>query len=127
MIDFIGEIKKIEKEIENAAKDVATHVIDELQAAKKHLETEMQRTFLKTEVSFKINQIIDEEQFILRKNHDLFHDVCKELTGTAVELNQSFESRTGNEIKKSISGQLDKIRNQLISKQYDLDDSCGKK
>ncbi|PEK23511.1 hypothetical protein CN691_23745, partial [Bacillus pseudomycoides] len=30
MMDFMGEIKKIEKQIENAAGDLASQVVDEL-------------------------------------------------------------------------------------------------
>ncbi|EPF02395.1 hypothetical protein ICQ_05877 [Bacillus toyonensis] len=66
-MDFIGEIKKIEKQIENAAGDLANQVVDELQAAKKQIEKEMQRMMLKTEVEFKSIDIIKEDTYALQK------------------------------------------------------------
>ncbi|EPF02430.1 hypothetical protein ICQ_05795 [Bacillus toyonensis] len=68
-MDFIGEIKKIEKQIENAAGDLANQVVDELQAAKKQIEKEMQRMMLKTEVEFKSIDIIKEDTYALQKKH----------------------------------------------------------
>ncbi|SFJ31203.1 MULTISPECIES: hypothetical protein [unclassified Bacillus (in: firmicutes)] len=127
MVDFIGEIKKIEKEIENAAKDVASHVVDELQAAKKRLETDMERMLLKTEVSFKVSEMIHEQQYMIRKNQDLFHDVCKDLADKSEALNKSFESRTGSNIQKELNEHLSKIRNQFTSTYYEFYNSCGKK
>ncbi|PEA56714.1 hypothetical protein CON64_00280 [Bacillus pseudomycoides] len=127
MIDFMGEIKKIEKEIENAAKDVAGHVIDELQATKKRLETEMERALLKAEVSFKVSEMIHEQQYMIRKNQNLFHDVCKELTEKGIELGRSFESQTGSQIKLELHEHLNKIRNQIILTHHELYSSCGKK
>ncbi|MBJ3793563.1 hypothetical protein I8J38_34295, partial [Bacillus sp. OA1] len=53
MMDFMGEIKKIEKQIESVTGDLANQVVEELQAAKKQIEREMQRMMLKTEVGFK--------------------------------------------------------------------------
>ena len=38
MIDFIGEIKKIEKQIESVTGDLADQVVEELQAAKNRLK-----------------------------------------------------------------------------------------
>ncbi|MFI8709921.1 hypothetical protein ACIGHG_23415 [Bacillus sp. NPDC077411] len=127
MVDFIGEIKKIEKEIENAAKDVASHVVDELQAAKKRLETDMERMLLKTEVSFKVSEMVHEQQYMIRKNQDLFHDVCKGLADKSTALDKSFESRTGSKIQQEVNDHLSKIRNQFISTYYEFYNSCGKK
>ena len=39
----------------------------------------MERMLLKTEVSFKVSDMIHEQQCIIRRNQDLFHDVCKGL------------------------------------------------
>ncbi|AIM33595.1 hypothetical protein DF16_orf05180 [Bacillus thuringiensis serovar kurstaki str. YBT-1520] len=68
MMDFMGEIKKIEKQIENVTGDLASQVVEELQAAKKQIEREMQRMMLKTEVGFKSIDIIKEDTYALQKN-----------------------------------------------------------
>ncbi|MDM5190974.1 hypothetical protein QUF99_27650 [Bacillus sp. DX4.1] len=127
MIDFIEEIKKVEKEIEKAVGDVAGNVVDELQALKKQLEKEMQQKFLKTEVAFKTNSIITKQKHTIQKNKESFHDVCKSLTEQGIELDKSFESKTGSAVKKTLHEHLNQIRNEMISVQYDLIDSCGKK
>ncbi|PEF21413.1 hypothetical protein [Bacillus pseudomycoides] len=127
MIDFIGEIQKIEKEIEKAVKDLAGNVVDELQAAKKHLEREAQRTFLETEVSLKADSITTKQKNDIQKNKESFHDVCKSLTEQGIVLDKSFESKTGSAVKKTLHDHLNQIRNEIISVQYDLIDSCGKK
>ena len=123
----MGEIQKIEKEIEKAVGDMTENVIDELQAAKKHLEREMQRTFLKTEVSLKVDGIITKQKHEIQKNKEDFHNVCKGLSEQGIELNKSFESKTGSAVKKTLHDHLNQIRNEIISVQYDLIDSCGKK
>lgn len=126
-MDFIGEIQKIEKEIEKAAVDTAGAILDELQAAKKHLEKEMQRTFLKTEVSFKTDGIVTRQKHDIQKNKEAFHDVCKNLSEQGIALNKSFESKTGSAVKETLHDHLNQIRNEIISVQYDLISSCGKK
>ncbi|MDM5187433.1 hypothetical protein QUF99_08905 [Bacillus sp. DX4.1] len=127
MMDFIGEIQKIEKEIEKAAVGAAGAIVDELQAAKKQLEREMQRKLLKTEVSFKANGIVAKQKHTIQKNKESFHDVCKSLSEQGIALNKSFESKTGSAVKKTLHEHLEQIRNEMVSAQYDLIDSCGKK
>ena len=60
------------------------------------------------------------------KNKEAFHDVCKSLSEQGIELNKSFESKTGSAIKETLNKHLNQIRNEMISKQYDLINSCGK-
>ncbi len=75
MMDFMGEIKKIEKQIESVTGDLADQVVEELQAAKKQIEREMQRMMLKTEVGFKSIDIIKEDTYALQKNIGAFHEL----------------------------------------------------
>ncbi|MDA2202955.1 hypothetical protein ACS2G7_29445 [Bacillus cereus group sp. BceL221] len=127
MMDFIGEIQKIEKEIEKAVGDATANVIDELQAIKKQLEKEMQQSFLKTDVAFKTNSIVTSQKHAIQKNKEAFHDICKSLSEQGIALNKSFESKTGSAVKETLHKHLDQIRNEMISIQYDLINSCGKK
>ncbi|MGE1027768.1 hypothetical protein ACQGS6_28115, partial [Bacillus sp. GMs2/2] len=116
MMDFIGEIQKIEKEIEKATVGAVGTIIDELQAVKKQLEKELQQSLLKTDVAFKTNSIVASQKHAIQKNKEAFHDVCKSLSEQGIELNKSFESKTGSAIKETLNKHLNQIRNEMISK-----------
>ncbi|WP_259416888.1 hypothetical protein [Bacillus toyonensis] len=127
MIDFMGEIKKIEKQIENAAGDLANQVVDELQAAKKQIEKEMQRMMLKTEVEFKSIDIIKEDTYALQKNIGAFHELQTSLRDIASELEKSFESKTGSKINETLKKYEKQINNKIFNEHVHLANSCGKK
>ncbi|HHB2055681.1 hypothetical protein BVG00_21195 [Bacillus cereus] len=130
MIDFMGEIKKIEKQIENAAGaagDLANQVVDELQAAKKQIEKEMQRMMLKTEVEFKSIDIIKEDTSALQKNIGIFHDLQTNTRDIASELEKSFESKTGSKINETLKKYEKQINNKIFNEHVHLANSCGKK
>jgi len=130
MMDFMGEIKKIEKQIENAAGaagDLANQVVDELQAAKKQIEREMQRMMLKTEVGFKSIDIIKEDTNALQKNIGVFHDLKTSIRDIAAELEKSFESKTGSEINETLKKYEKQINNKIFNEHVHLANSCGKK
>ncbi|HDR7665878.1 hypothetical protein COL26_22225 [Bacillus thuringiensis] len=130
MMDFIGEIKKIEKQIENAAGaagDLANQVVDELQAAKKQIEKEMQRMMLKTEVEFKSIDIIKEDTYALQKNIGIFHDLQTNTRDIASELEKSFESKTGSKINETLKKYEKQINNKIFNEHVHLANSCGKK
>ena len=127
MMDFMGEIKKIEKQIESVTGDLADQVVEELQAAKKQIEREMQRMMLKTEVGFKSIDIIKEDTYTLQKNIGAFHDLQTSLRDIAAELEKSFESKTGSKINEELKKYEKQINNNIFNEHVHLANSCGKK
>jgi len=125
MIDFIGEIKKIEKQIESVTGDLADQVVEELQAAKKQIEREMQRVMLKTEVGFKSIDIIKEDTYALQKNIGAFHELQTSLRDIAAELEKSFESKTGSKINEELKKYEKQINNNIFNEHVHLANSCG--
>ncbi|MDZ4495066.1 hypothetical protein [Bacillus cereus] len=127
MMDFMGEIKKIEKQIESVTGDLADQVVEELQAAKKQIEREMQRMMLKTEVGFKSIDIIKEDTYALQKNIGAFHELQTSLRDIAAELEKSFESKTGSKINETLKKYEKQINNNIFNERVHLANSCGKK
>ncbi|MCP9278612.1 hypothetical protein [Bacillus wiedmannii] len=127
MMDFMGEIKKIEKQIESVTGDLADQVVEELQAAKKQIEREMQRMMLKTEVGFKSIDIIKEDTYALQKNIGAFHELQTSLRDIAAELEKSFESKTGSKINEELKKYEKQINNNIFNEHVQLANSCGKK
>lgn len=127
MMDFMGEIKKIEKQIESVTGDLADQVVEELQAAKKQIEREMQRRMLKTEVGFKSIDIIKEDTYALQKNIGAFHELQTSLRDIAAELEKSFESKTGSKINEELKKYEKQINNNIFNEDVHLANSCGKK
>ena len=127
MMDFMGEIKKIEKQIESVTGDLADQVVEELQAAKKQIEREMQRMMLKTEVGFKSIDIIKEDTYALQKNIGIFHDLQTNTRDIASELERSFESKTGSKINETLKKYEKQINNKIFNEHVHLANSCGKK
>ena len=127
MWDFISEIQKIDKEIEQATGEMKENIIDSLQVIKTQLEREMQRALLKTEVSFKTGNIIRNQKSLLKGNTEPFTHVSINLVKQVNQLDKSFESKTGNAIKKKLNKDINEIHNDILSVQYDLADSCEKK
>ena len=127
MMDFMGEIKKIEKQIESVTGDLADQVVEELQAAKKQIEREMQRMMLKTEVGFKSIDIIKEDTYTLQKNIGAFHELQTSLRDIAAELEKSFESKTGSKINEELKKYEKQINNKIFNEHVHLANSCGKK
>ncbi|WP_151035479.1 hypothetical protein [Bacillus wiedmannii] len=127
MMDFMEEIKKIEKQIESVTGDLADQVVEELQAAKKQIEREMQRMMLKTEVGFKSIDIIKEDTYALQKNIGAFHELQTSLRDIAAELEKSFESKTGSKINEELKKYEKQINNNIFNKHVHLANSCGKK
>ncbi|PHA30066.1 hypothetical protein COF06_29855, partial [Bacillus wiedmannii] len=123
MMDFMGEIKKIEKQIESVTGDLADQVVEELQAAKKQIEREMQRMMLKTEVGFKSIDIIKEDTYALQKNIGAFHELQTSLRDIAAELEKSFESKAGSKINEELKKYEKQINNNIFNEHVHLANS----
>ncbi|WP_257155031.1 hypothetical protein [Bacillus cereus] len=117
----------MEKQIESVTGDLANQVVEELQAAKKQIEREMQRMMLKTEVGFKSIDIIKEDTYALQKNIGAFHELQTSLRDIAAELEKSFESKTGSKINEELKKYEKQINNNIFNEHVHLANSCGKK
>ena len=87
----------------------------------------MQRALLKTAVSLKTGNIIRNQKSLLKRNTEPFTHVSINLVKQVNQLDKSFESKTGDAIKKKLNKDINEIHNDILSVQYDLADSCGKK
>ncbi|OFD36845.1 hypothetical protein [Bacillus mycoides] len=87
----------------------------------------MHRAFLKTEVSSKTNEVIIENQLLLRKNLALFNNMDQQLKNISNELHDSFESQTGAAIQRTLEEHKHKIGKKLFIEHMNLSNSCGKK
>ncbi|PFW56775.1 hypothetical protein COL13_12565 [Bacillus cereus] len=126
-MNFIEEIRKIENQIANITGDLANQVIDELQAAKKQLERQMERVMLKTEVDLKALDIIKEDTFTLQKNIREFHVLQTSIRNIASKLEGSFESKTGTVIQEVLKKYEKETSHNLLDKYIHLSNSCGKR
>ena len=64
---------------------------------------------------------------LLKRNNEPFTHVSINLVKQVNQLDKSFESKTGEAIKKKLDKDINGIHNNILSVQYDLLDSCGKK
>ncbi|GAB6430392.1 hypothetical protein bcgnr5372_44320 [Bacillus luti] len=126
-MNFIEEIRKIENQIANTTGDLANQVIDELQAAKKQLERQMERVMLKTEVDLKTLDIIKEDNHTLQKNIREFHVLQTSIRNIASKLEGSFESKTGTAIQEVLKKHEKETSHNLLDKYIHLSNSCGKR
>ncbi|EEK79987.1 hypothetical protein COE58_09820 [Bacillus cereus] len=126
-MNFIEEIRKIENQIANTTGDLANQVIDELQAAKKQLERQMERVMLKTEVDLKALDIIKEDTLTLQKNIREFHVLQTSIRNIASKLEGSFESKTGTVIQEVLKKYEKETSHNLLDKYIHLSNSCGKR
>ncbi|HGH7180158.1 TPA: hypothetical protein ACJMKL_002332 [Bacillus luti] len=126
-MNFIEEIRKIENQIANTTGDLANQVIDELQAAKKQIERQMERVMLKTEVDLKALDIIKEDNHILQKNIREFHVLQTSIRNIASKLEGSFESKTGTAIQEVLKKHEKETSHNLLDKYIHLSNSCGKR
>ncbi|WP_439020265.1 hypothetical protein [Bacillus thuringiensis] len=126
-MNFIEEIRKIENQIANTTGDLANQVIDELQAAKKQLERQMERVMLKTEVDLKSLDIIKEDNHTLQKNIREFHVLQTSIRNIASKLEGSFESKTGTAIQEVLKKHEKETSHNLLDKYIHLSNSCGKR
>ncbi|GAB6448457.1 hypothetical protein bcgnr5390_46610 [Bacillus luti] len=126
-MNFIEEIRKIENQIANTTGDLANQVIDELQAAKKQIERQMERVMLKTEVDLKALDIIKEDNHNLQKNIREFHVLQTSIRNIASKLEGSFESKTGAAIQEVLKKHEKETSHNLLDKYTHLSNSCGKR
>ncbi|MDA2138920.1 hypothetical protein PDN64_12325 [Bacillus cereus group sp. Bc256] len=126
-MNFIEEIRKIENQIANTTGDLANQVIDELQAAKKQIERQMERVMLKTEVDLKALDIIKEDNHTLQKNIREFHVLQNSIRNIASKLEGSFESKTGTAIQEVLKKHEKETPHNLLDKYIHLSNSCGKR
>ncbi|MDJ1478364.1 hypothetical protein QBX67_25250 [Bacillus sp. LS15-K4] len=126
-MNFIEEIRKIENQIANTTGDLANQVIDELQAAKKQIERQMERVMLKTEVDLKSLDIIKEDNHTLQKNIREFHVLQTSIRNIASKLEGSFESKTGTGIQEVLKKHEKETAHNLLDQYVQLSNSCGKR